>query len=232
MMHIAVNIVNRCDRCATLTTIRRCVMTSDPELTAADIARIAGVGRAAVSNWRRRHLDFPQPVGGSQTSPTFSLTEIKAWLRSQGKPSGDATDRLAGEIGARRGDDAFALLTAVARDVRDPSASSGLDPALRDTLRTASQEIGGANLLDDLLERISATAGRAQHATPGGLARLLVDLVEPTGATVLDPACGVGTVLAAATRAGAEQISGQEINPVVAACAAARLALISDQATI
>ncbi|WP_405390349.1 N-6 DNA methylase [Streptomyces sp. NBC_01102] len=55
------------------------------EVTAAGIARLAGVGRAAVSNWRRRHADFPRPVGGTDTSPSFSLPEIERWLRDQGK---------------------------------------------------------------------------------------------------------------------------------------------------
>lgn len=55
------------------------------EVTAAGIARLAGVGRAAVSNWRRRHADFPKPVGGTETSPAFALTEVESWLRKQGK---------------------------------------------------------------------------------------------------------------------------------------------------
>lgn len=55
------------------------------EVTAADIARLAGVGRAAVSNWRRRHADFPKPVGGTETSPAFLLAEVEGWLRQQGK---------------------------------------------------------------------------------------------------------------------------------------------------
>ncbi|MDQ1026830.1 SAM-dependent methyltransferase [Streptomyces umbrinus] len=55
------------------------------EVTAAGIARLAGVGRAAVSNWRRRHADFPKPVGGTETSPSFALTEVETWLRTQGK---------------------------------------------------------------------------------------------------------------------------------------------------
>ncbi|MEV6861822.1 N-6 DNA methylase [Streptosporangium subroseum] len=57
-------------------------MRRDVQVTAADTARLAGVGRAAVSNWRRRHDDFPQPVGGTATSPAFSLEEIQQWLRS------------------------------------------------------------------------------------------------------------------------------------------------------
>ncbi|MFD9967001.1 N-6 DNA methylase [Streptomyces sp. NPDC059011] len=55
------------------------------EVTAAGIARLAGVGRAAVSNWRRRHADFPKPVGGTETSPSFALQEVEQWLRAQGK---------------------------------------------------------------------------------------------------------------------------------------------------
>ncbi|WP_327375974.1 N-6 DNA methylase [Streptomyces sp. NBC_01216] len=58
---------------------------SAAEVTAAGIARLAGVGRAAVSNWRRRHPDFPRPVGGTETSPSFVLADVEQWLRAQGK---------------------------------------------------------------------------------------------------------------------------------------------------
>ena len=59
--------------------------TTRGTVSSAEIARLAGVGRAAVSNWRRRHDDFPRPVGGTDTSPSFDLTEIRAWLERQGK---------------------------------------------------------------------------------------------------------------------------------------------------
>ncbi|MEU6485028.1 N-6 DNA methylase [Streptomyces sp. NPDC046887] len=58
---------------------------SAAEVTAAGIARLAGVGRAAVSNWRRRHADFPAPVGGTEASPSFALADVERWLRAQGK---------------------------------------------------------------------------------------------------------------------------------------------------
>ncbi|MEU7746717.1 N-6 DNA methylase [Nonomuraea sp. NPDC049158] len=60
-------------------------MHDSATVAAADIARLAGVGRAAVSNWRRRFEDFPSPVGGTSSSPLFSLTDVEAWLRRQGK---------------------------------------------------------------------------------------------------------------------------------------------------
>src|SRR5690242_5978789 len=60
-------------------------MSQDATVNAGDIARLADVGRAAVSNWRRRYEDFPQPVGGTASSPLFSLPEVEAWLRRNGK---------------------------------------------------------------------------------------------------------------------------------------------------
>src|SRR5689334_23769212 len=71
------------------------VQDNASEVTAAGIARLAGVGRAAVSNWRRRHDDFPKPVGGSDTSPTYELAAVERWLREQGKlPSVPLYERL------------------------------------------------------------------------------------------------------------------------------------------
>ncbi|TXS44621.1 SAM-dependent methyltransferase [Streptomyces sp. or43] len=53
-------------------------------MTAAEISRIAGVTRATVSNWRRRHDDFPAPSGGTESSPLYDLVEVKAWLGARG----------------------------------------------------------------------------------------------------------------------------------------------------
>ncbi|MCC3650832.1 N-6 DNA methylase [Streptomyces sp. S07_1.15] len=69
--------------------------TPEPHVsvTLAEIARIAGVGRAAVSNWRRRHSSFPRPVGGTDASPQFSLSQVEEWLRAQGKLGADEGGR-------------------------------------------------------------------------------------------------------------------------------------------
>lgn len=54
-------------------------------VTATGIARLAGVGRAAVSNWRRRHADFPAPIAGTPASPSFELEAVERWLARHGK---------------------------------------------------------------------------------------------------------------------------------------------------
>ena len=61
-------------------------MAEGVDVTSADIARLAAVRPSAVTNWRRRHTDFPAPTGGSDKSPTFDLAEVAEWLRRQGRP--------------------------------------------------------------------------------------------------------------------------------------------------
>jgi type I restriction enzyme M protein len=54
-------------------------MNKNDRATAADIARLAGVSPAAVSNWQRRHPDFP-PAATENGRRTFSVSEVTAWL--------------------------------------------------------------------------------------------------------------------------------------------------------
>lgn len=54
----------------------------DPQtLNSAQIARLCGVGRAAVMNWRQRSPDFPPPAGGTEASPLFDRVAALEWLR-------------------------------------------------------------------------------------------------------------------------------------------------------
>ncbi|WP_127500629.1 N-6 DNA methylase [Actinoplanes solisilvae] len=66
-----------------------------PTLTASGIARLANVGRPAVSNWRRRYADFPQPVAGTPGSPQFDAQAVEEWLRGQGKLHQASLEQLA-----------------------------------------------------------------------------------------------------------------------------------------
>ncbi|WP_420615957.1 N-6 DNA methylase [Candidatus Palauibacter sp.] len=55
-------------------------------VSVSEVAAMAGVGPSAVSNWRKRHPDFPRPRGDSSAgSVTFQYGEILAWLRQHGK---------------------------------------------------------------------------------------------------------------------------------------------------
>src|SRR5690606_34966605 len=138
------------------------------------------VGRAAVSNWRRRHDDFPRPVGGSPTSPTFDLAEVRAWLEANGRRVANApgTARLSAsgaglatvvasllpdkpEVVLDPVCDAGTLLAGAARRFGDTTVYAGQDPdrAKVEAARRALSEAGvnaagivvGSPFLDDTL---------------------------------------------------------------------------------
>lgn len=66
-----------------------------PTLTASGIARLANVGRPAVSNWRRRYADFPLPIAGTPGSPLFDAEAVEQWLRRQGRLHKVSQEQLA-----------------------------------------------------------------------------------------------------------------------------------------
>ncbi|MFD8951936.1 N-6 DNA methylase [Streptomyces xanthophaeus] len=235
------------------------------EVTAAEVARLAGVGRAAVSNWRRRHPDFPKPVGGSETSPSFALTEVEHWLRAQGKLAEvPLRERVWQQVAAHPGGAVAALLkvggallvvrdrptdwlelsavsdermAVLLRPVLDqvlaarlgpghPLAAAPVPAAAVPLLRSAAQLAAGTGArktFEFLLGRHLDANPRQYTRTPDGLAELMAALAGPAVRTVLDPACGTGTLLRAVP--GATALYAQDSSPELAALAALRLAL-------
>jgi SAM-dependent methyltransferase len=52
-------------------------------MTVSDIANLAGVSRATVSNWRSRYKDFPKCLPDSPGRPQFDGTAVRDWLASR-----------------------------------------------------------------------------------------------------------------------------------------------------
>ncbi|MEV4817618.1 N-6 DNA methylase [Micromonospora sp. WMMA1976] len=207
-------------------------MQETPTITAAEIARLAGVGRAAVSNWRKRHGDFPEPVGGSATSPEFDLAQVEQWLRGQGKlPEMSRADRLWRHLTAGRENPATALAAVGEhllirqrggeRSSRAGDQLAGLLPEV-DAL---ADELGPQGAFDELWQRFSAPGPGRPFATPDDLADLMAGLAGVGGGTVLDPAAGTGATLRAAVRAGGTAAYGQELDEELARLAGLWLAL-------
>ena len=223
---------------------------TDVPVTLAEIARIAGVGRAAVSNWRRRYDTFPAPAGGSDTSPQFSLTEVEQWLRHNGKVK---------EVGSRErlwpqfealGDRTLAALAIaeIARRVLAGDAAT-TEPVHGDlpvdARRLVDRAVDGAGRADGqaifefLLARWLDTHVRQISVTPAPLAGLMANVADVFSRRsglpgyVLDPACGAGGLLiAAARRWAADQssdlvLAGTEQDLALASLAAARLGFVS-----
>ncbi|MEU2227293.1 N-6 DNA methylase [Streptomyces sp. NPDC018347] len=245
---------------------------SPAQVTAADISRIAGVTRATVSNWRRRHDDFPAPSGGTDSSPLYDLEAVRAWLASRGHTSAASpseelrtTLRLHAQDGGGTPEDLLLLVLAAAgrspeeltaavrlpdadlatRAQRDAAAAAdavpaaeavryepGDAPVLR-ALYACVRDEGGQAALAVLAEReLEDSAASGAYQTPAPLADLLARLIPGSPARVLDPACGSGTLLAAAALRGASELYGQDTLPVQARRSAVSLMLTAPEATV
>ncbi|MEU3723400.1 N-6 DNA methylase [Streptomyces sp. NPDC031705] len=211
--------------------------TDQVSVTLAAIARLAGVGRAAVSNWRRRHPDFPEPVGGTDASPQFALEAVEEWLKQNDKIAATAgpLDRLWPRVADLSDRDRMGRVVAGvgARLASAPAADGelvtgrteqdvALDPAeqalVDEAVRMAGTE-GGAETFRFLLDRWLGTHVRQIATTPAPLATLMAAIAAAArGAapvrTVADPACGTGTLLLAAARRWSEPEAGSDLRPL------------------
>ncbi|WP_055477881.1 N-6 DNA methylase [Sphaerimonospora mesophila] len=236
-------------------------------VNAGEIARLADVGRAAVSNWRRRYEDFPQPVGGTASSPLFSLPEIEAWLRRNGKSFElSIGDRVWQRLRASAGDlrlgemvgHAGAFLLYLRRDpagwerlARDPGLAVRLGPAVEAVTGDLPARLPGPGLTDPklihliaemaarqgdaaafefLCERYTEAHSRRLAVTRHDLAAVMTRLACADAKSVLDPACGMGTLLLGVPRP--VRLLGQEVNETVAVLTAVRLLLHGHSAWI
>ncbi|WP_068057203.1 N-6 DNA methylase [Nocardia xishanensis] len=195
------------------------------EVSAAEISRLAGVTRATVSNWRRRHDDFPQAIAGTDARPLFDLHQVQGWLSEHGvevseSPSTDLRTlvrsrepklvRQVMEV-LHRSDDGW-----VAPSLDGDNAVFAAQVA-ESVARTAGKE-GIRIAVDTLAERaMEGTPVTGVYTTPVEVAKLMAALSSATKqavGTVLDPACGSGSLLLAAAEVGAAELHGQDVSRV------------------
>ncbi|WP_150252493.1 HsdM family class I SAM-dependent methyltransferase [Nocardiopsis deserti] len=198
----------------------------EQQVTAADIARLAGVTRAAVSNWRRRHDDFPSPTGGTSSSPLFELARVRKWLESQNKVTEESAEvRLWHSLRADHPGRMLQGLADTAEYLRDgsPGALSGSTGELADALagETSPGQVSAA-----LAARFLGSGERSgtAHASTARLVRAVAALVRSDARSVFDPACGIGALLLAAGAPDARR-TGQDTDSDAARFTHARAAL-------
>ncbi|MET8184960.1 N-6 DNA methylase [Streptomyces sp. NPDC005246] len=183
-------------------------------VTAAQIARLAGVTRAAVANWRRRHDNFPAPVGGTAAGPLFSLEEVETWLAGQRKGRGVSPEvALWQALRAAYGDDMTTALVDVGGYLVHEEGNA-LQASLREVVDQLAAERTAPQLFEDLINRFIASVGRsgAQAVSSPRLVRAFTHFAGSVKGLVYDPACGAGSLLFAVSGAEGSSRAGQEIN--------------------
>ena len=165
-------------------------------VTPTQIAKLTGVGRAAVSNWRRRYADFPQPAGGTVNSPLFAWRDVEPWLAANGRFStASALKSTEDRIHHQLGSDGLADLIerlAADTDLTDPALAAWFTTVLpnRDRLDVAA----------GLAEREASRARTGEFGPMPKVAEVVASLL-PEGRrglspqSVLDPRCGLGSLL-------------------------------------
>ncbi|MBE4740768.1 N-6 DNA methylase [Streptomyces caniscabiei] len=188
-------------------------------VTGSEIARLAGVTRAAVSNWRRRYEDFPAPAGGGTSSPLFDLTAVQAWLDRQHKGQDISAEvQLWQALRAAYGDDMIGGLTDVAQLLAD-SGGRAPDALPTDAVRLALQLKDSASpgdVVSALTGRFTDSVRRAgsdQVTSPRIVHAVRHFAGEvPAAATLFDPACGIGTLLLTVGPKSGVTRRGQEVD--------------------
>jgi hypothetical protein len=196
-------------------------------VASAEIAKLANVTRAAVSNWRKRYPDFPAPASGVGRTARFALTDVEAWLSRQGKGDGPSPEVLLWQaLRAQYGDDLVRALADVA-EVLATGAAGDLEPGTRAQLLVLTEESSPAEVLDSLIERFLASPGRA-GSEPMSTPRLVAAVrrfAGPATGTVFDPACGIGSLLFTFGGAAGISLTGQEVDSSAARLASFRASL-------
>lgn len=132
-----------------------------------DIAALTGFTRAAVSNWRARHDDFPAPAADSSARrPLFDLDEVISWLESK--------DLLPEEAAHKQ---TQVQLWALANTLRGVLPPTEISPVFLYLLAIRKQAATDA----DSTAWQSAIAATSRE----GLAQALEDAPSPTGTSLV-----------------------------------------------
>ncbi|WAE75495.1 N-6 DNA methylase [Streptomonospora nanhaiensis] len=201
-------------------------VSDEQQVTAADIARLAGVTRAAVSNWRRRHDDFPSPSSGTSSSPLFAVSQIRAWLDSQNKGVEESTEvQLWQALRAEYPAHMLRGLADVAEYLTEGHTEELGESTLR-LVRSLVEETSPSHVTSALTTRFLNSHERSGTASASTtrLTRALTALTDRSATSVLDPACGTGSLLFAVGTPSASR-TGQDIDPDAVRFAQARSAL-------
>jgi len=168
---------------------------SHVRVTTSEIAELAGVSRPTVSNWRRRHADFPAPIATApRGGDLFVLADVEDWLERHGRtisrPSG--VDLLWAAADGARGIHPVehvvevACATLVLVKVTSETARNALASLPRDEVSEARRQLRAT--VDAVVEGSAMLVAALTPLTSDQLDRPLVDVVRAAAVV----GCGEG----------------------------------------
>ena len=236
--------------------------TTTGHLTLKDIAELAQVSRPAVSNWRKRYSNFPEPVPESTPrKPLFEAKTVVSWLKQNNFFPADAErNLLLASLWAVSNllrsyvpmeEIPFIVLTLLALK-KDPSfkpptgfgeATSAINQDVLDEVERGIDAIDVQNYAlaaGEVVDRflgLGARGDRSQYGTTTSLSNATLIAAASTNTEdaqiVLDPACGIaGTLLGVGQATSKAQLLGVERNPRIAELARLLTYLTESQAII
>jgi predicted RNA methylase/predicted DNA-binding transcriptional regulator AlpA len=170
-----------------------------PLVTMTEVAELAGVRRPTVSNWRRRHADFPQPVQADDQQPLFDPEMVATWLDQRPIPEASTWPRTYGHQFRDR------------LRMRTLAAMRGILPGDRllaaGLALVALRHITGRTLTDVAVAQVLAREAEQDHPDLAGV--LLPDLEQlpPNGTALVvtvEKMCAESSTAATAERLIAE----------------------------
>ncbi|QXV61539.1 N-6 DNA methylase [Amycolatopsis sp. TNS106] len=202
-------------------------LESSSLVTAAEIAQLAKVTRAAVSNWRKRYPDFPQPSSGTGGRVLYARPEVDAWLSRHGKSDDVSLEVLVWQaLRSEYDEDVLSGLADIC-DLLLTGESKVLEPGLRSLVLDFVEERSSAEVVAALTERLLGSSGRAatDHGSSDRLIQAIRHFAGQVGGTVFDPACGVGSLLLALGSSQGTTLVAQELDPAAARFTSLRAAI-------
>ncbi|MGI5451422.1 hypothetical protein ACQEVM_37820 [Streptomyces sp. CA-243310] len=133
-------------------------------VTSADVARIAGVGRATVTAWRRRHDHFPGLAGGTTTTPAFDRGAVGAWLLDHDKITIPAPMAPAARLTLRTGEVVELYDAALFGEGEGARLIGRAEPAAAEHLACISSQSGGVELAE-----VEGLPGRGPFGAEGAV---------------------------------------------------------------
>lgn len=211
--------------------------TPDRKITTSEIAQLAGVSTAAVSQWRKRHPDtFPEALPGKGRAILFNRIDVLNWLKDNGRPIREVwsmADSIRGFVEASKYGPTLAFFAARASvnslsdlpvPLRDEVEKLFSQPEIQETYTKLADEYSPQDILaaaDEAFARSGRDGG--EYSTPKILTDLIADLIPTEPKTVLDFACGAGGTLQAIHHRFPEAtLQGNDINATALATAQAR----------